>query len=338
MAPIKIPPKLNELVKTTFAKALANGDVNFYPTQVALLNINSIPFQLRYSPSLASKPKPPPLPPPPPPPAPPPSSSTSLLNPPFNPFANPSPALLITPLEPAHNLILNKFAIVPEHSILATKVFKPQTHLLEGDDLAAAYALIAAYHESGRELFGFFNSGEGSGASQPHRHLQFLDVGNMRDGLGGGEGGKWGVVVGRLVRREEEEGGKLPFRLFAEGIDGGMDGKRLREVYLRLYGRACEVMGVDVGEGQEEGEARVSYNLAMTREVMVVMPRVVEGAEVRKGGEVVGKLALNGTVLAGTALVKTQAEWDALREDPGQVIEVLKRIGVATEGGAGTRL
>ncbi|KAK4447139.1 FIT family protein scs3 [Podospora aff. communis PSN243] len=325
MAPVKFPPNLTELVKTSFAKALASGDVNFYPTQVTLLNINSIPFQLRYSPSLANKPKPPPSNP----------SQGSTPKHPFNPFASPSPAMLITPLEPTHNLILNKFAIVPEHLILATKEFKPQTHLLEGDDLAASYALINAYQDAGKELFAFFNSGVHSGASQPHRHLQFLDVEGMRGGLDSvGDGERWGVVAGRLAKGEEEAG-KLPFRAFAEGIHKGMDGGQLREVYLRLYRRACEALGVD--GTQKEGEARVSYNLAMTREVMAVVPRVAEGAEVRKGDEVVGKLALNGTVLAGTALVKTQAEWETLREDPSQVVEVLKKISVPTDG-LGTKL
>jgi ATP adenylyltransferase len=61
---------------------------------------------------------------------------------------------------------------------------------------------------------------------------------------------------------------------------------------------------------------------------------VVEGTAVvaGDGGEKkdVGKLALNGTVLAGTALVKTQEEWDALRAEPEQLLEILGRIGVPT--------
>jgi ATP adenylyltransferase len=82
--------------------------------------------------------------------------------------------------------VLNKFPIIAEHFILATKANKKQTHVLEQDDLEAAYACLKAWQGGNdgkhRRLFAFFNSGEHSGASQPHRHLQFLPVESMRHG------------------------------------------------------------------------------------------------------------------------------------------------------------
>lgn len=268
---------------------------------------------------MASKPKPPP---------PTTTSSRSDSAPapkPFNPFANPTPALLVCPLPPRHNLVLNRFAVVPEHFILSTSAFERQTDLLGAADLEAAYACVEAYGREGRELFAFFNCGEHSGASQPHRHLQLLDVGNMREGLEGGNG--WGVLADGLV--EGENRAKVPFWTAAERIRS-LSGEQLREVYLRLYRRACEAVGTKAGD-QMEGEARISYNLALTRDVMVICPRISEGAAVRgQDGKEVGWLALNGTVLAGTALVKNEAEWGALRRDPGQLEAVLGKIGVPT--------
>ncbi|KAL2022496.1 hypothetical protein VTK56DRAFT_5103 [Thermocarpiscus australiensis] len=385
MPPPKVPANLPELVRTAFNRARASGDVHFFPTQVTALNVNSIPFQLRFSPSLANKPTAP-LPPPP---ATTTATTTTTSNsndassstpdpakkrPFFDPFDNPPKAMLITAVPPSHILVLNKFAVVPEHFILATRAFRAQTHLLERADLDAAYACVEAYRryyyydrrrhhhhqqqqrkgsqddgdgdgddgngggeEDGGELFVFFNSGPHSGASQPHRHLQLLPVARMREGLEGGEQAAWEVLAGGLVREEVRR--RVPFRTFAEGIGPGAD---LRAVYLRLYRRACEAVlgaevdgavgGDDPGDGEGE-EARISYNLAMTRDVMVIVPRIAEGEAVTAmaedgGRKVVGKLALNGTVLAGTALVKSQAEWDALRAEPEQLLEILGRIGI----------
>ncbi|KAK4160637.1 inositol phospholipid synthesis protein Scs3p [Cladorrhinum sp. PSN259] len=342
-AKISVPSNLPELVKNAFNRARASGDVNFYPTQVKLLNINSIPFQLRFAPSLLSKPKSP-LPPPPStdPDAVPPQSQEQKKSF-FDPFDNPAKAMLITPLGEGHNLVLNKFAIVPEHFILTTKEWKEQEDLLEAQDLEAAYACIKAFEEhddgkgGGKELYVFFNSGKGSGASQPHRHLQMLVVDRMREGLPPDT--QWDVLTKRLGEEEDPEKvrDKLPFKVFLKKIKKGEEDD-LRGVYIGLYREGCKSLGVELGEEEEElveRKAKISYNLGMTRDVMVLMPRVEEGGEVEDDkGEVVGQLALNGTVLAGTALVKSQREWEALSkgDEAGerQVRDVLGRIGVPT--------
>ena len=54
----KIPANLPELVSTAFHRARASGDVHFFPTQVALVNVNSLPVRTPYgldSSSLPSK-------------------------------------------------------------------------------------------------------------------------------------------------------------------------------------------------------------------------------------------------------------------------------------------
>jgi diadenosine tetraphosphate (Ap4A) HIT family hydrolase len=135
---------------------------------------NSPQFQLRFCPSLAKKPIPK-L-----------EKPTPTPKKHFDPFDDPSPDLHITDIPltaPTHLLVLNKFPIIAGHFILATKTNKQQTHILEQDDLEATYACLKAWGAEGKQkrLFAFFNSGEHSGASQPHRHLQFLPVENMRD-------------------------------------------------------------------------------------------------------------------------------------------------------------
>lgn len=235
--------------------------------------------------------------------------------------------------------MLNKFAVVPEHFLLVTRAFKQQTDLLGADDLGAAHACARAYHEDvagGQELFVFFNSGEHSGASQPHRHLQLLPAEKMREGLGDGAG--WTVLADQLAGNGDEGGPiRLPFATFAETIAGDVSPEALRSAYIRLYRKACAAAGLDERElGDLSGDgipARISYNLAMTRNSLVVCPRLAEGDVVRaSGGQEIGRLALNGTVLAGTALVKSEKEWDALRDDPSQLWDILSKIGCGTRG------
>ncbi|KAI8215841.1 Diadenosine 5',5'''-P1,P4-tetraphosphate phosphorylase 2 [Colletotrichum sp. SAR 10_86] len=347
MAPIKAPANLPELVKTAFNKARANGDLNYYATQVAVLTANSIPvslpqmaitlsraapdtdmqFQLRFSPALANKPTAP-------------RSQTDQPRKPFDPFENPENGPLFIAAIPSsgHNLVLNKFAIVPEHFILATKDYKLQTHLLEPNDLAATYACIEAYRQHGdNELYAFFNSGQHSGASQPHRHIQLLPVAQMKDGLP--EGSRWDVLAKQLVQPQLMG---IPFTTFGEKIHGGMTPNELHAVYVSLFRSAVDAVEAHVGKLDDSGngEARISYNLAMTSNSLVVMPRLAEGHTIEENGRSVGKLSLNGTVLAGTALVKSEAEWSALKanSDSNQLVDILAKIGIPKNPGHSKKL
>ncbi|PFH63108.1 hypothetical protein XA68_17752 [Ophiocordyceps unilateralis] len=155
---IKAPATLPELVTTAFSKARADGELLYFPTRVALLPV-PMPFQLRFSPAFADKPKKP-----------------KTSSPPTDPFANPPASLYVGSVGPGHYVVLNKFAIVAEHFILATNEFQKQTELLALADLEATMACVRAYKQTKRGLFAFFNSGEHSGASQPHRHIQLLPV------------------------------------------------------------------------------------------------------------------------------------------------------------------
>lgn len=71
--------------------------------------------------------------------------------------------------------------------------------MLEKDDIEAAYACLEKYNQAGEELFGFFNSGEHSGASQHHRHIQFLPVESMRSGMSASD--EWSVLADNLSKK-----------------------------------------------------------------------------------------------------------------------------------------
>lgn len=119
--------------------------------------------------------------------------------------------------------MLNKFPIIAEHFILATKVNKQQTHVLEQDDLEATYACLTAWqnaHKSDktRRLFAFFNSGEHSGASQAHRHLQFLPVESMKTDQ---QSSGWELLIDTISSRtgNEPNGGPLSSHFVEQRVD-----------------------------------------------------------------------------------------------------------------------
>lgn len=221
-----LPPNLPTLVQQKYESAKASSSLIFSPTELTAIHVADIPvrksriaspqapalrkaepshrpqFQLRYCPALSKKPVP--------------DNASPRAQKPY-PFADPPAALLITQLpqtQPSHILVLNKYPVIAQHFILATKAFKEQTDLLGEDDLALTYACLKAWGGSGddgagaatRRLFAFFNSGARSGASQPHRHVQFLPVEEMG---GAGEAGGWGLLADRVVAGPQVERGEL---------------------------------------------------------------------------------------------------------------------------------
>ncbi|PBP29017.1 ATP adenylyltransferase, partial [Diplocarpon rosae] len=304
---------LPALVRERFNLAQQTGDLTFYATRVAILQCEGLPFQLRFSPALANKPKPKP------------NKPRSPTSKPFDPFEDPQPGLLITALPPAHIIILNKFPVIPDHFILATKDFKQQTELLEKEDLEAAYACLNAYKEKGEKLFGFFNSGEHSGASQSHRHLQFLPVESMKSGIE--MGSEWSVLADALI---EDPKPALPFSYFSAMLPECPTAGDLHRIYLALHNQACHAVGVSgVTTGTKPESSLISYNLGLTDRAIVLCPRTSEGLNIKNNaGESIGPIALNGTIVGGTLLVKSEKEWDALRNDDNKLTHILQAIGI----------
>lgn len=93
----------------------------------------------------------------------------------FNPFKSPEPALTIGPIGEVHVAILNKFPICNRHLVLARREFEEQLIPLSLSDFAALAVLIG---EGGG--LGLYNGGTEAGASQRHKHVQWIprDDGN----------------------------------------------------------------------------------------------------------------------------------------------------------------
>lgn len=152
----------------------------------------------------------------------------------------------------------------------------------------------------------------------------------MRDGLD--PDSPWST----LIDRPDVHG--APFAAFTEPISMGMAAAELHDVYLRLYRRACRAVALHTGapgadsDAPADGEAQISYNMAMSESTLAILPRLSEGTAISgPDGRVIGSLALNGTVLAGTALAKNELEFELLKNDPSKFISVLRGIGIPSD-------
>ncbi|KAF2997409.1 bifunctional AP-4-A phosphorylase/ADP sulfurylase [Curvularia kusanoi] len=347
-----LPDSLPRLVEAKFQTAKASSSLLFSPTELSIVRTstglpasplyhNRYSFQLRYCPSLAKKPLPK-L-----------EAPTPTPKKHFDPFDNPSPDLHIVDIptiSPTHLLVLNKFPIIAGHFILATKANKQQTHVLEQDDLEATYACLKAWAADSKQqkrLFAFFNSGDHSGASQPHRHLQFLPVEHMRDSEAA-EG--WDLLIDSILSRESPAGQSsrtlqntdIPFVHFGRRFDAEPTGQELLSIYHELYSLAKSTVDEFIAHNPnafalhptEGGDSPISYNMGMTTEGMVIVPRRSEGTMLKRpDGSEIGFVALNGTTLGGTMMVKHQEEWDVLRSQRGKLDSILDAIGIPRGSG-----
>ncbi|EKG13917.1 hypothetical protein MPH_08916 [Macrophomina phaseolina MS6] len=353
---------LPALVDAKFTSAAEKQSLTFSATQVCVIRTTSgVPFQLRYCPALAKKPSastPPPKP----------ADENEPPKPKFDPFEAPPDDLLVAqvpePENPSHILVLNKYPVIRDHLIIATKENKPQTQLLEQDDLDTTYATLAEWERAkkgpaGGRLFAFFNSGEHSGASQPHRHLQFLPVDSMRSSP---DTDGWDLLVDRILKSPHSvstgfiSDTSIPFAHFASRIPPNASGPELHTIYTALHSTAVEFVrkyihshpstSLALHTPNSDNRSSISYNMALTTEAMVIAPR-------RRGGDVLLKTAdgssslessgdddaagvveLNGTVLGGTLMVKAERQWDLLRSEPRALTELLEATGIPWDKGS----
>jgi len=87
-----------------------------------------------------------------------------------NPFAGPFQEELVIEMDlnEKHRLVLNKYPLLQTQLIIVSKVFEPQHTPLDMYDIEA---LLLTMRVQDKPVL-YFNCGVGSGASQPHKHIQ----------------------------------------------------------------------------------------------------------------------------------------------------------------------
>ncbi|KAG9121247.1 bifunctional AP-4-A phosphorylase/ADP sulfurylase, partial [Ceratobasidium sp. 392] len=193
-------------------------------------------------------------------------------------------------------VLMNKYSVIPGHFLLVTKDFKPQDSPLTPPDLTQTYLLIRAARKASKPIFAFYNCGKDSGASQPHKHIQFIPT-NEGDDEEEEEGeGRRPPAEGFISRLRIENDTKiftlpLPYvhlvhklSLPKSTISGSKPlseealeelSRHLTDVFLKLLDEALQSFRLHAStEPPETGQVgSPSFNIILTSEHMHLIPR-----------------------------------------------------------------
>lgn len=208
--------------------------------------------------------------------------------------------LVVGELAPAHMALLNKFPVLERHLLAVTRADEPQTHLLTPADCEALLRLLHDWNG-----LTFYNAGPDAGASQPHKHLQIIDlplasVGPVLPVAEALAAGDPGVSIGQSP--------DLPFpharvRMPAAAWQNPVVGAA---VVYELYLGLLEAVGLPPNGVQQPGP----YNFLATRQWLWLVPRRRQSYQ---------DIEVNALGFAGALLVSDQAH-----------LATLKAIGPAT--------
>jgi ATP adenylyltransferase len=180
--------------------------------------------------------------------------------------------LFVADVGEQHVAVLNKFNVLEHHLLLVTRAFESQQSLLHEADFSALWACMQEF-----DALAFYNSAPEAGASQLHKHLQVVStavVGQELESVDLPFRGKSFVSgSGYAFARE-----KLPANLAAEPQRVGA---RLSDTYRGLLAR------LDLFSSDAPDAPDAPYNLLLTRDCMVVIPRTRAGWQ-RSGVNAIG--------------------------------------------------
>lgn len=300
-------------VEKKFNEAKESKDLFSFETTVAKKVSNDVEFQLTLAPALGQKPT---------------SSSEDKEEKKEkpNPFLNPNPALVIKELD-EHILLLNKFAVIPNHLLLVTKEFKKQSEPLLPNDMYEAFKLIKDFGTSQPSL-AFYNCGEESGASQPHKHIQVLPL-KRDDGPQPPIKKLYDEIYDRQIGQIYAIN-KLPFVHVIMALDSNIirnatAKEDLTDYLAQMFFGILDAMFQQLRENAKP--LNTSYNFLMTEDFMMLVPRSKETATIEHNGKTF-EFSLNSLAYAGLLLCKTEEELEALQAQDN-LMSLLTQTGVA---------
>ncbi|KAA1009809.1 phosphorylase [Paraburkholderia panacisoli] len=215
-----------------------------------------------------------------------------------NPFLPYDPDLFVADISDTHLALLNKFNVIDNHLLIVTRDFEPQEALLNLADFESLMTCLAEF-----DGIGFYNAGAAAGASQAHKHLQIvpLPLGDFEPAVPIEP-----ILASTLVDGLAHRVPGLPFRhAFARLEPGTMTSVDAALSALSCYRALLEAVGVRPVEVSGELHQPAPYNLLVTREWMLLVPR----SEERVAG-----VSINALGFAGSLFVRDAAQMKVIEQ------------------------
>ena len=271
--------QLDLSITTCIRSALASGALQPIATEQLTIEDQGIPFVVRWVPALARKRLK--------------TVTDSGRRPDYNPFLPHDPALEVSALGPAHVALLNKFPVMDRHLLVITREYAPQTAPLTGSDFAALWSIITRLGG-----MGFCNGGRDAGASQHHKHLQWIparpdDATSVPVAV---------ALAGADPRATLNPVPALPFGHAFCRFDDDLEnaGADAGSLLHACFSRLCADLGID-----SEDNPLPPYNLLLTRRWMLV---------VRRSRESWQRMSINSLGYAGLLFVPEQSQLEVVTQ------------------------
>ncbi len=283
------PGTLASAMKARIATALANGALRPIVTEQVVVEQDGVRYLVRAVSSLAHKDEDP----------------AARKAAPANPFQPWEPDLFVADVSETHVALLNKFPVLDRHLLIVTRRFVHQETLLDEDDFAAVARCL-----SDIDGLCFYNGGESAGASQPHKHMQLVPLPLAADGPA--------LPVQPLLDAAHvgaNATGNVPGFDFLHAFCWLSD-----LASATLLARSRDLMreiGMSALPGADSSRKSTPYNLLLTRDWMLLVPRSREHWE---------DVSVNALGYAGSLFVRNAAQLDAVRK--AGPMAVLRHVSV----------
>ncbi|KAH9083482.1 ATP adenylyltransferase-domain-containing protein [Lactarius deliciosus] len=240
------------------------------------------------------------------------------------------PALLQKPPLPAPHFELKDEEEGTEYVVLLNNHFL----LVTKGDLVQAYLLLRAAHKAGNHLFAFYNCGEQSGASQPHKHLQFLPTAD-EDGppierlaraarIDQAGRSHTPCATSKLIPTKQTNRSRCPpspLPTTVRRLALPTTRSELEPALAQAFVELLDLCISTVRHAADYTTGGLSYNVVLTLGHLYVFPRRRESHRLALSGE---ELSVNALGFAGFLLVKSDAELRAVTaEGPTNVLKAV---------------